>query len=103
MVMAFAKSHRDFLVGLGCLAVQILCNLVLHQFKFKDRESWKSFPYFIVKDITAPLIWIAGLVSNKVNWRGQVLHLRFGGKLGTKYMRSARIRRFQSRLHMMKF
>jgi ceramide glucosyltransferase len=100
LLMIFAQNYSAFFLGLICLAIQVLCNLLLHNFKFKDPETWKSFPYFWIKDLIAPLLWIAGLFSNKVIWRGQSLQLRFGGKLGTKYLKSARIRRFQARFQL---
>jgi ceramide glucosyltransferase len=71
-------------IGALCLLAQFECNIALHAFKFKDRGAWASLPWFIFKDITAPLIWIGGLVSNKVTWRGQELRLRFGGKLASR-------------------
>lgn len=101
LLMAFAQNDKDFYLGVGCLVTQVFCNFLLHALKFKDVETWKSFPYFIVKDLVAPVLWLAGLLSNKVIWRGQSLHLRFGGKLGTKYLRSARIRRFQARFSVL--
>jgi ceramide glucosyltransferase len=96
LLMIFAQSQSEMFLGLGCLLTQIFCNLLLHALKFKEAETWKSFPYFFIKDTIAPFLWLVGLLSNKVIWRGKSLHLRFGGKLGTKYMRSARIRRIQA-------
>jgi ceramide glucosyltransferase len=100
LLMIFAQNEMELFLGVGCFGAQILCNILLHVYKFKDAETWKSFPYFLVKDLIAPFLWFAGLVSNKVIWRGQALHLRFGGKLGTKYLKSARIRRLQARMQV---
>jgi ceramide glucosyltransferase len=97
LLMAFARSEKEIFLGLACFGIQVASNLILHGFKFKDAETWRSFPYFFIKDLISPVIWLAGLLSNQVIWRGQALHLRFGGKLGTKYLKSARIRRFQAR------
>jgi ceramide glucosyltransferase len=97
LLMIFARSEKEITLGLVCFGVQVTSNLILHGFKFKDAETWRSFPYFFIKDLVAPAVWLAGLLSNQVIWRGQALHLRFGGKLGTKYLKSARIRRFQAR------
>jgi len=100
LLMIFAQTRSEFVLGMTCVSVQIFCNVLLHIYKFKDSETWKSFPYFFIKDTVAPALWLAGLFSNKVVWRGQPLHLRFGGKLGTKYLKSARIRRFQARFQL---
>ena len=102
LLVAFGITPLEKSIGVICLGVQICQNLILHKFKFKDKGAWRSLHWFWLKDILAPLIWIAGLVSNKVIWRGHSLELRFGGKLGTKYLRAARYRKFQARLMMVK-
>ncbi len=93
LLFVFAVNNVQRAVSIGCLVVQILTNISLYAFKFNDKESWRSFPWFWLKDILGPVIWLSGLASNQVNWRGQILHLRFGGKLGTKYLRAAKARK----------
>jgi ceramide glucosyltransferase len=97
LLILSSHTRMGVYVGICALSFQVLSNLVLHKYKFNDKETWKSFGWFWLKDIMAPLIWAAGLFSNTVNWRGQTLQLRFGGKLGTKYMRAARMRKIVSR------
>ena len=98
-LIALSAHKQERIIGYVCLAIQMSENLLLHLLKFKDKSAWKSFLVFWLKDILAPVIWCAGLVSNKVNWRGQILQLRFGGKLGTKYLRAARFRKLTARFY----
>lgn len=102
LLMATATSSFEWWAGVGALLVQLSCNAGLHAFKFRDDGAWRSFQWFLPKDLMAPLIWIAGLSSNQVIWRGQHLSLRFGGKLGGKYTWAARRRQVQSRLQLRK-
>jgi len=64
--------------ALGCFSLQMFSNEILYQRKFCDADSARSLKWFWLKDMVAPLIWIAGLSRNTVVWRGQHLTLRFG-------------------------
>jgi len=90
-VLLFVPANTTELktLALACFGIQVLTNLILHNFKFKDTGAWKSFNWLFAKDAIAPLVWFVGLVSNKVVWRGQTLHLKWGGKLGRKRRRLA--------------
>jgi hypothetical protein len=96
LLMVLQPVSHSFWIGAACLFLQIECNLALHAFKFKDRGAWMSMPWFFIKDLMAPFIWVAGLVSNKVIWRGQTLYLRFGGKLGSTRFSRRFVRRLIS-------
>jgi ceramide glucosyltransferase len=98
LLIALATTRTQRNLGAACFAIQLLSNLAIHTIKFKDKSSLHSLSFFWLKDIIAPMIWTAGLISNKVVWRGQTLQLRFGGKLGTKYLRAARIRKISARI-----
>ena len=100
LLFTFAQSRLQQICAVACVFVQIVSNVLLHYFKFKDREAWKSLPWFWLKDIVAPVVWLAGLSSNWVNWRGQSLQLRWGGKLGSKYLREARRRKLVKTLRL---
>lgn len=99
LAMITASSLKHFLIGFSCFAIQGMGNLVLYHLKFRDAGTRDSFVWFLFKDLMAPLIWFGGLVSNKVLWRGNVLYLRFGGKLGSKSIWEARWRLAQWKLN----
>jgi ceramide glucosyltransferase len=82
LLIALVPEFMEF--GFICLVIQFITNLALHTFKFQDQGAWKSFLWAPVKDVLVPMIWLGGLVSNKVVWRGQTLYLRFGGKLRSR-------------------
>src|ERR1041385_7671190 len=56
------------------LAVAVLsARLVL-----RDRSFFRSAWLLPIRDLLAPLIWVAGLVGNRIVWRGQVFRLNRG-------------------------
>ncbi len=89
LLILLNPTSNSILVAEACLIFQIASNAALHQFKLRDSGAWKSFSWFIIKDVLAPIIWIGGLVSNKVHWRGHTLYLRYGGRLVSKYRRNS--------------
>jgi ceramide glucosyltransferase len=92
LLILTATTTFQTYIAWECLALQWMGNVALYGFKFKDAGTWKSFKWFLVKDLVAPFIWLGGLLSNKVMWRGNQLYLRFGGKLGSKYAWAAQWR-----------
>jgi len=101
LLILLARNSMQIKTGIVCIGVQFFQNIILHKFKFNDKGAWRSLKWFWLKDLLAPTIWIAGLVSNKVVWRNQSLELRFGGKLGTKYLKAARYRKLQTRARLL--
>lgn len=83
LTMTVSNSPYAFIVGGVCLTVQLTSNLILHQ-SLTESNALLSFRYFLLKDISMPAVWLAGLVSNRVNWRGQTLLLKWGGQLKAK-------------------
>jgi ceramide glucosyltransferase len=79
--------------ALFCLGLQVLANVMTHKFIIKESSSLQSMKWFWAKDMLIVCIWISGLLSNKVDWRGKKLQLRFGGKLLSPNLRSSRGRK----------
>jgi ceramide glucosyltransferase len=46
----------------------------------KDRQLLRQFPMLPLRDLIAPLVWMASFASNTVTWRGDRFTVN-GGKL----------------------
>jgi ceramide glucosyltransferase len=44
----------------------------------KDRQVFRLFPMLPLRDLIAPLVWIASFASNSVTWRGDRFNVQAG-------------------------
>jgi hypothetical protein len=44
----------------------------------RDRQVGRDLVLLPLRDLIAPLIWAAGLIGNRIHWRGDDFYLRDG-------------------------
>ncbi|MEC9465858.1 MAG: glycosyltransferase [Myxococcota bacterium] len=87
--VVYGRGHEalalDRQTALAALAAALIFKIGVNEL-LAQRYSFKpigtgSWPLILLKDILVIVIWSCGLVDNRVNWRGKVMHLESGGKL----------------------
>jgi ceramide glucosyltransferase len=60
------------------LAARLVVALVTALVVLEDRHALRNFLWLPVRDLIAPFLWAAGLIGNRIEWRGDVFDLKDG-------------------------
>jgi ceramide glucosyltransferase len=60
------------------LAARLVVALVTALVVLDDRQTLRNIPLLLLRDMIAPFLWAAGLIGNRIEWRGDVFDLKDG-------------------------
>jgi ceramide glucosyltransferase len=60
------------------LAARLVVALVTARVVLDDRQTLRNIPLLLLRDMIAPFLWTAGLIGNRIEWRGDVFDLKDG-------------------------
>ena len=60
------------------LAARLLVGIGTASAVLRDRQALRSLALLPLRDLIAPFIWAAGLIGNRIHWRGDDFYLRDG-------------------------
>jgi len=79
--LLIAQSERALAIWIACCLVKLALDGGSAQQLLKNRFVWRSLWVVPIKDLLVAAAWFCGLVSDKVNWRGNRLRVLKGTTL----------------------
>jgi hypothetical protein len=79
--LLIAQSKRALAIWIACWLVKAALDCGSAQQLLKNKWVWRSLWLVPIKDLLVAAAWFCGLVSDKVNWRGNRLRVLKGTTL----------------------
>jgi hypothetical protein len=79
--LLIAQSKRALAIWAACWLIKVALDGGSARQLLKKRFAWRSLWVVPIKDLLVAAAWFCGLVSNKVNWRGNQLRVLKGTTL----------------------